>query len=394
MLQLLECHCKGVVIDIPACEKCSSLFGGESAFDYTPESEICFERSSFNLSNGDPNVEQHIVTHNLRAWNARTMKKDLVNFETRFKHRLFLEDDDSVPEDWKRSKFKELVTSEYGEKMAGYNQHQGFADVLRAMGFIPSKAKADICMREINNLYEYIAVYADDLLITARNAREIVQTLEEQHKFKLKGVGPLTFHLGCDDICDQYGTLCFGPRKYITKMMDQFKNMFGCKPRDFTSPLEKGDHPAIYTSEELDVNRIKRYRTMIGCLQWAVSLGRFDTQTAIMTMSRFRVVPRKGHLERLKRICGYLKKFSSTAIRVRTSQPHPDDLPNQEIDWCHTAYGKVEVLLPRDAPKPLGKMVTTVTYMDANLYHDMLNGRSMTGVLHLCNGTLVDGKLL
>jgi hypothetical protein len=81
------------------------------------------------------------------------MKEDLMNFEKRFKHRLFLEDKDSVPEDWKRPKFKEIVTSKYREQMAGYNQHQGFADVLRAMGIIPSRAKADIWMRE-NNLYE------------------------------------------------------------------------------------------------------------------------------------------------------------------------------------------------------------------------------------------------
>jgi hypothetical protein len=38
------------------------------------------------------------------------MKEDLVNFETRFKRRLFIEDKDPVPED-----LKELVTSEYGE---------------------------------------------------------------------------------------------------------------------------------------------------------------------------------------------------------------------------------------------------------------------------------------
>jgi hypothetical protein len=67
-----------------------------------------------------------------------------VSFENGFKHRLFLEDEDPVPEDWKRSTFKESVTSEYGEPMAGYSQHQGFADVLRAMGVIPSQAKADI----------------------------------------------------------------------------------------------------------------------------------------------------------------------------------------------------------------------------------------------------------
>jgi hypothetical protein len=61
MHQLPEYHCKGVVIDIPACEQCYSLFGGESAFDYTPEIEIAFdytpdieiyfEKSLFHLSN-------------------------------------------------------------------------------------------------------------------------------------------------------------------------------------------------------------------------------------------------------------------------------------------------------------------------------------------------------
>jgi hypothetical protein len=47
-------------------------------------------------------------------------------------------------------------------------------------------------------------------------------------------------------------------------------------------------------------------------------------------------------------------------------------------------------LTPRDAPKPLGKVVTTITYTDANPYHDMLTGRSVIGILHLCNQTLID----
>jgi hypothetical protein len=34
---LLEYQCKGVVIYLPACEQCYSLFGGESACDFTPE---------------------------------------------------------------------------------------------------------------------------------------------------------------------------------------------------------------------------------------------------------------------------------------------------------------------------------------------------------------------
>jgi hypothetical protein len=45
-------------------------------------------------------------------------------------------------------------------------------------------------------------------------------------------------------------------------------------------------------------------------------------------------------------------------------------------------YGKVEDLGPRDMPKALGKTVAIVTYTDAKLYHDMLTGRSVTGILH------------
>jgi hypothetical protein len=70
----------------------------------------------------------------------------------------------------------------------------------------------------------------------------------------------------------------------------------------------------------------------------------------------------------------YLKMFSSAAICVRVLQPVYDELPDQQFDWCHSIYGDVEELIPKDAPCPLGKPVTTTTYTDANLYHYMLTG--------------------
>jgi hypothetical protein len=71
----------------------------------------------------------------------------------------------------------------------------------------------------------------------------ITKCLEEKHLFKLKGTGRLKYHLGCDYFWDDTGTLCFGPRKYIEKMMDQYEKMFRTKPKEYTSPLEKADHP-------------------------------------------------------------------------------------------------------------------------------------------------------
>jgi hypothetical protein len=87
---------------------------------------------------------------------------------------------------------------------------------------------------------------------------------------------------------------------------------------------------------------------------------------------------------------GYLKKFATGAIRIRVRQPNFDDLPSQDFDWCYSVYGNVKEVLPKDLPRPLGREVTIITYTDANFYHDILTGRSVTGILHLCNQTLID----
>ena len=114
-----------------------------------------------------------------------------------------------------------------------------------------------------------------------------------------------------------------------------------------------------------------------------------DIACAIMTMSRFCVAPRVGHLDRLKRIFGYIKKYPNGAIRVRTGIPDYSELVAPVYDWTHIYEGVTEEL-PADMPIPKGKPVLTTTYADTNLYHDFLTGRSVTGVLHLVNQTPVD----
>ena len=103
----------------------------------------------------------------------------------------------------------------YGLKSSGLRWHERFADVLDHMGFQPSRAEPDIWMRDKGDHWEYIAVYVDDLLIASKNPSLIIDTLEKEHAFKLKGTGPTEFHLGCDFMRDDEGVLCYGPYKYI-----------------------------------------------------------------------------------------------------------------------------------------------------------------------------------
>jgi hypothetical protein len=77
-------------------------------------------------------------------------------------------------------------------------------------------------------------------------------------------------------------------------------------------------------------------------------------------------------------------------IRFRTHEPDYSDLPNVKHKWDGSVYGDVEEELPYKAPPPLGKLVIFTHYVDANLYHNVLTGRSVTGVLHFLNGTPID----
>jgi hypothetical protein len=258
------------------------------------------------------------------------------------------------------------------------------------MGFKQSKADRDIWMRRVGDHYEYVVVYVDDLGIASKDPAAITTELHERYGFQLKGTGPTSFHLGTDYFRDKSGTMCMEPKKYIEKMINSYERMFGSKPKQYSSPLEHGDHPEIDTSKELEIEDIKRFQSMIGALQWVIQIGRFDVATAVMTLSSFRANPRQGHLDRLKRIYGYLYKMRNATIRVRTDVPDYSALPDKVYDWEQSVYAGAEEEVPNDCPEPLGKEVVMTTFVDANLYHDMVNGRSVTGILHLFNKTVID----
>ncbi len=184
-----------------------------------------------------------------------------------------------------------IIKALYGLKSSGLRWHERFADILRKMKFFPSKAEPDIWMRDMGDHYEYIAVYVDDLLIISKNPKAIVDTLCNDHDFKVKGTGPITYHLGCDFFRDEEGKLCYAPKRYVQKMLKNYTRIFGGFPELAHSPLAKGDHPEMDTSELLGPTETNMYQSLIGALQWVIQLGRFDVCTAVMTMSRFRAMP-------------------------------------------------------------------------------------------------------
>lgn len=154
----------------------------------------------------------------------------------------------------------------------------------------------------------------DDLAICSKDPQAIVEELMNEYKYKLKGAGSLSYHLVCDYFRDDDDVLYSAPKKYIDGMMETYYQMFGQPPKEFSLPLDGGNHTELDTSPELNEDGVKKYQSMIGSLQWAISLGRFFIVTAVMSMSSFRACPQEGHLDRLRRIYGYLHEMHHVII--------------------------------------------------------------------------------
>ena len=78
-------------------------------------------------------------------------------------------------------------------KSSGLRWSHRIHGILLQLGFKPCKADPCVCLREMKTKFEYIAIYLSDLLIAS-----VIEDLKEKFKLKIKGDGPLEYHLGCD----------------------------------------------------------------------------------------------------------------------------------------------------------------------------------------------------
>ena len=183
----------------------------------------------------------------------------------------------------------------YGLKSSGLQFNQLLAKCLRELGFVRTMCESDIWMRISANglFYEYIGTYVDDLCLVMENPQDFLMKLESApYNFKLKGCGPLSFHLGCGFSHDSSGTLCMDPGKYIDKMECSYEQLFHCKPcQKVTSPLDKGDHLELDASKFLDTDETMIHQLLIEAMQWSISIRRFDIASAVMPLSSFRAMP-------------------------------------------------------------------------------------------------------
>ena len=78
-------------------------------------------------------------------------------------------------------------------------------------------------MRDAGDLWEYIVVYVDDIIIAMMEPQAFFDELQgPKVGFTMKGVGTPSYHPGADFFHDDDGTLCLGAQKYSKQLCSTF----------------------------------------------------------------------------------------------------------------------------------------------------------------------------
>ena len=161
-----------------------------------------------------------------------------------------------------------IVKALYGLRTSGARYHKRFADTMRDMGFVPCMNEQDLWMRDTGDIWEFVCVYVDDLLVLLLEPKKFFASLTEDYGYQLKGVEEIKYHLGGNYTRDPDGTLAWGASKYIQRMLENYTRMHGEPPRKFSSPLPHDCHPELDEGPQMSHECIKKYQSLLGGLQW------------------------------------------------------------------------------------------------------------------------------
>ena len=175
--------------------------------------------------------------------------------------------------------------------------------------------------------------------------------------------------------------------EYVEKSQDKRWKV----PSKVKTPMRSTYRPELDVSEELSSSDTSYYQSLVGILWWIVELGCVDVCLEVSMMSSHLALPRKGHMEQVIQIFGYLKKYHNAELVFDPSDPTINQQDFEKKDWTSSEFGHVEGReeLPPNMPEPRGMGFTIVAKVDADHASNTVTRRSRTQILVYLNCSLV-----
>ena len=133
------------------------------------------------------------------------------------------------------------------------------------------------------------------------------------------------------------------------------------------SPLPANYRPKLDMTEELEGEEASYYQSLVGILRWMVELGRIDIITEVSMLASHLALPHRGHLEACFHMFAYLKSNHNATVVMDPTYPEIDHSVFKTCNWADAYPGATEPILS-NAPKPRGKSVDILLYVDSTLH--------------------------
>ena len=260
-------------------------------------------------------------------------------------------------------------------------------DEIRTMGFHSCRADPDLWLKKTDDgtKYEYIATYVDDIIIVAKDPMKYMNLLKS--KFPIRNIEEMPeYYLGNNIEMRKNKTIKISSKKYIKEIISRYEKKYGTLKKE-NVPSKPTDHPELDETPFLDEYGIKHYQSNIGICQWICTSGRLDITFAVSSLSRFSHAPREGHLERTKKILGYLKKYTKRGYIIDPRDPILNVKYNTIIPDFGNQYSDFKEEVDPRIPEPLMKELSLNIFVDANHGHDKVTGRSISGIISFVGRT-------
>ena len=225
-----------------------------------------------------------------------------------------------------------LIRALYGLKQAPRIWQEKLSAALIRMGFKASDMDPNLYVLVWNSHVLLLLDYVDDILLASRN-QEVITWVKQQlmSQFKMTDLGDVNKYVGFEVIRDkEQGFMWLHQATYIKEMAEKYGLTGGKMP---SSPLPskfaleekwemEDEEPRAGTPRDppLTAEQFKRFRKLVGSLNYAAQTTRLDVAFALNQLARAQHKPRLRHLEAAERTVRYLLGTQEWGIRFSVKE--------------------------------------------------------------------------
>ena len=216
--------------------------------------------------------------------------------------------------------------------------------------------------------------YVDNILAISHKARDVLKAIQTIFKLKDDRIEPPDMYLGATLYIMEVDGIqgwCMSSDKYIKAAVENVEQELAWAnqrlPSKCRTPMTVVYCPECDVSAELTSEGTQRYQELIGVLPWAAELGRVDILLETAKLSTYMALPRKGHIEQVYHVFGYLKAHSKRRLFFDPRHPDIDECAFSNYKW-YDFYRDASEQIPNDMP-PRGGMLYPLIVSSMPIMH-------------------------